>query len=218
MVRIYPSLISAHLLNIEHDITMLEPYCDGFHLDIMDNHFVPNLSFGIDMIHAISEKTRKQLWVHLMVDNPHQWTQKISLPSHTIVSFHIESAQEVLSLINLIKEKKWLPSIAINPKTNVNEIFSYLHLIDQLLVMSVEPGFSGQRFLEAAITKIELLNDYRKTNNLSFSIGCDGGITIENSAILAHKGVSDFAIASAIFNAPNPIQAIEQLRKKATKK
>ncbi len=215
MIRIYPSLISANLLNLEHEIKLLEPHCDGFHLDIMDNHFVPNLTFGIDMIQAISKTTHKQLWVHLMVDQPNTWIESLQLPEQTILSFHIESTNKTSELIKRIKEKKWLTSIAINPKTNVDEIFPYLHLIDQVLIMSVEPGFSGQRFLEPTIDKIAPLIKRQTAQKLTFSIGFDGGITPENIGLLAQKGVTDFAAASTIFNNPHPIEALEQLRKRA---
>lgn len=216
MVRIYPSIISADLTHLAQDIKNIEPYCDGFHLDIMDNHFVPNLTFGIDMIHAIAKITTKQLWIHLMVDTPDTWIEKITLPPNTIISFHIESTINAEKVVLRIKEKKWLASIAINPKTNADEIFSLCHLIDQVLAMSVEPGFSGQHFLESTVAKIPQLMQYKKQHNLSFAIGMDGGIDPENIGLLAQKGVTDFAIASAIFKHDNPILAIEQLRKNTT--
>ena len=217
MIRIYPSLISANLLNLEHDIKILEPYCAGFHLDIMDNHFVPNLTFGVDMIQAISKATRKQLWVHLMVENPRSWIESLNLPPQTILSFHIESTDLPLDIIKRIKEKKWLASIAISPKTGVDEIFPFLNLIDQVLVMSVEPGFSGQRFLDATIDKIAPLVAHRDTQGLHFTIGFDGGITPENIGLLVKKGVTDFAAASAIFSNQHPKEALEQLQKGAKK-
>ncbi len=212
MIRIYPSLISANLLRLQEEITRLEPYCDGFHLDIMDNHFVPNLTFGADMVHAISEITKKQLWVHLMVDNPESWCDQLQLHDESILSFHFESTKHIPDMVKRIKEKNWQPSIAIKPKTDVRELFPCLNMMNQVLLMSVEPGFSGQQFLPSVVDKIEPLLKYKDEHQLQFSIGMDGGITKQNIGTLAQKGVHDFAVASAIFDQSDPIAALQALK------
>lgn len=211
MASIYPSLIAAHPLNLYDIIKKLEPYCAGFHGDIMDNHFVPNLTFGADTVNAIDAASSKPTWVHLMVDNPLDWCKSLSLKANSIVSFHIESTKRVEDMIKRIKENNWKASIAIKPKTNVAEIFQYLHLIDQVLVMSVEPGFSGQRFLEPMLKKVTLLVNERTKNNSKFLIGLDGGISMQNISSVIRHGAQDLAIASAIFNQPDPIAALQQL-------
>lgn len=213
MIRIYPSLISANLLRMEDEIKKLEPYCDGFHLDIMDNHFVPNLTFGADMVNAISNVTNKQLWVHLMVDDPENWCDTLQLPSQTIFSFHFESTKDIGGIIKRIKENNWQPSIAIKPKTAVSELFPMLHMIDQVLIMSVEPGFSGQRFLPASVDTLKALVAHRNEKKLPFVIGMDGGISAENIQLLAQEGAQDFAIASALFDQSDPVAALQQLKK-----
>lgn len=214
--RIFPSLIAANLIDLKQEIKRLDPHCDGYHLDIMDNHFVPNLTFGPDMVRAISSATRRQLWVHLMVDKPETWVEKLILPAESIVSFHPESNDKIPDTIKRIKEKKWMASLAIKPKTAVDEISEYLHLIDQVLVMSVEPGFSGQRFLESVVAKITPLVEYRKTHELSFAIGMDGGINATNIGMLAKLGVTDFAVASAIFGEEDPVVALQGLKRLTT--
>jgi ribulose-phosphate 3-epimerase len=213
MASIYPSLIAANPLYLHETIKKLEPYCAGFHCDVMDNHFVPNLTFGADTVNAIDAATKKPVWVHLMVDNPLDWCKTLSIKANSIVSFHLEATKEINEIIKRIKENNWKASIAINPKTDVAETFTYLSLIDQVLIMSVEPGFSGQRFLEPMIKKVAQLVAQRKKENVHVRIGMDGGITAQNIGSLVKEKVDDLAIASAIFNQPDPIVALQQLSK-----
>jgi len=215
MALIYPSLISADILNLETQIKTLDPYCPGYHLDVMDNHFVPNLTWGPSFIEAISSKTTRQLWVHLMVDNPTVWIEKLSLPPKTIASFHIETINDTSSIINLIQKKNWLTSIAISPKTPVAKLLPYAKLIDQVLVMSVNPGFSGQQFMEDSKAKVQALADYRTKNGLNFKIAMDGGISADNIQELTALGVDHFAVAHAIFGQPDPVTALQELEQLA---
>ncbi len=212
MAHIFPSLIAGNLLNLEKEIKTLDPHSHGYHLDIMDNHFVPNLTWGPMFINAIAQVTYRTLWVHLMVDNPMDWTNLLFLPPGSIYTFHLEAKKEIPKLIKQIKEKKWLVSIAINPKTSVEEIFPLLNILDQVLIMSVEPGFSGQNFLPEVIEKVECLTAYRSTSSSTFRIGIDGGIDDNNISMLAEKGVNDFAIANGIFRATNSIIKLQKLK------
>ncbi len=211
MAKIYPSLMAANLLDLANEIKKLEPYSDGFHIDVMDNHFVPNITFGIDTINAVAKATSKQLWVHLMVENPEKFISLINLPPNSIFSFHWEAKNDP-SFITEIKEKGWLPSIALRPATNPETIFPVLKDIYQVLIMTVEPGFGGQRFLDSVVDKIDPLTNYRKAQNSDFKIGMDGGIDAENIAMLAQRGVDDFSIGSAIFNQSDPVLALQDLR------
>lgn len=213
MIRIYPSLIGGNLLCIEQSIKQLEQYCDGFHLDVMDNHFVPNLTFGAEMVNTIAKSSAKQMWVHLMVDDPINWCDTLQLSEGSIVSFHFEATQSPEKVAKCITEKKWVPSLAINPKTAVEEIESLLDIVNHVLLMSVEPGFSGQRFLEDVLPKASELKKLKP----NIVIGMDGGINLENIHEVAVAGVQDFGIASAIFTSNDPVHAIETLRKKAEK-
>jgi ribulose-phosphate 3-epimerase len=213
MAHIYPSLIAADQLNLAATIKELDPHVIGYHLDIMDNHFVPNLTWGSLVVNAIPHLTIRQLWVHLMVDNPQDWVNILNLPADSIFSFHFEAIGNDIHLIKHIKEKKWKVSVAIKPSTNIDKIFPLLNHIDQVLIMSVEPGFSGQPFISSVTEKIDPLIGYRQTSGLNFSIAMDGGINKNNIKGLTEKGVDDFAIGSAIFGQPDPVAALEELKK-----
>ncbi|TET05756.1 ribulose-phosphate 3-epimerase [Candidatus Dependentiae bacterium] len=211
MAVIYPSLIAADLLNLQEEIKKLDPYCQGYHLDIMDNHFVPNLTFGSAFVNAIAQVTYKKIWVQLLVDKPENWIDQFFLPIDSIITFHIESSQEIRRTIDHIKKKKWLPSIAINPKTEVEILFPYLDRLSQVLIMSVVPGFSGQEFLPDVISKVDRLVSYRQTSGLPFVISMDGGINKNNIRMLKEHGVDIFAVGSGIFKSEDPVATLKEL-------
>ena len=211
MISIYPSLISADLLNLQKEIKNLEPYCAGFHIDIMDNHFVPNLTWGQMFVDAIGKITDKPLWVHLMVDNPSIFVDSLVLNANSILTFHIESVSDVKKISARIENKNIIPSIAISPKTPVEKIFPFLNLVHHVLIMTVEPGFSGQDFLQSSVSKIDTLFAYCQFNGLKVKIGVDGGVGRENIGELAKKGVDSFAIGSGIFGYENRVEAIKKL-------
>jgi ribulose-phosphate 3-epimerase len=210
-VTIYPSLISGDILNLEQQIKILEPHCDGFHIDVMDWHFVPNLTWGPMFINAIDAITNKPLFVHLMIDNVYPFLDRLILQEHDIVSFHIESTSEIEKIIHRIKEKNWRSSVAIKPNTPLEETFSFLPMVDMVLLMSVQPGFSGQQFLPESIGRLESLVCYREQHNLSFKIAMDGGINQDNIKELAQKGVDQVGIASGIFDYEDPVKALKLL-------
>lgn len=211
MLRIYPSLMAADPLNLENEINLLEPYCAGFHLDVMDNHFVPNITWGAHTINAIA-KRGKPVWLHLMVEKPELFYDTLSLPIDSIVSFHIESEVDAFGFIKIIREKKHRVSLAISPKTPLSRILPFLNAVDQVLVMSVEPGFSGQPFLKNSLDRLIELVKYRKDHKSTFRIGIDGGIDITNIKIVVDKGADDCAIASAIFKQQDLVAALQQLQ------
>lgn len=212
-IKIFPSLISADLLNLEHEIKRLEPLCDGLHIDVMDNHFVPNLTWGHMFVNSIANVAQKTLSVHLMIDDVDHFLPKLKLPPQTIVSFHTESVKNFENTVNFIKEKKWVPSIAISPKIELKTIFPLLNGLRHVLLMSVEPGFSGQQFLPNSIDRLKSLTQYTKKENLELAIAMDGGINKTNIVELAQLGATEFCIASGIFSEPDPIQAIKELYK-----
>jgi len=214
MIRIFPSIISADLLNLEKDITSLEPYCDGFHIDVMDAHFVPNLTIGPMVVNAIGTLTKKPLWVHLMVEYPADIIDALTLPPDSIITFHHENKADNELMIEYIRSKGWLPSMAINPKTPVTALLPYIDRLHQALIMSVEPGFSGQKFITDTIQKIAPLAIHKQTNNLEVRIAIDGGITQENIVMLKEEGIQDFAMASALFTVDDPVESLKQLRDK----
>ncbi|HEX4069094.1 MAG TPA: ribulose-phosphate 3-epimerase [Candidatus Babeliales bacterium] len=213
-MHIYPSLMAADPKNLHDEIDLLEPYCAGFHLDVMDNKFVPNSALSIETVNDVAQRG-KPVWVHLMVENPDEFYTKLLLPDDSIVSFHIESEIDVARFVKIIREKKQRPSIAIRPKTPLDKIFQFCDIVDQVLVMSVEPGFSGQHFLPNSISRLEELVAYRKKSDVFFSIGIDGGINKDNIKMVAEKGVDDCAIASGIFKQSDHLVALHELEEVA---
>lgn len=213
MKSIFPSLISSDLLNLEKTIIALDPYCAGYHIDIMDNHFVPNLTWGTQFLNAIARKTTKQLWAHLMVENPQSLLETITVPAGSIISIHIETKKEMTSVIKSIIGNNWRPSITINPKTDIAKCFAFLDAeqVNHILIMAVEPGHSGQIFLPVALQKLEALANYREQQKLSYTIAIDGGINEINIQQLAQLGADDFAIASGIFTSENPVNQLIRL-------
>ncbi|MGE0206793.1 MAG: ribulose-phosphate 3-epimerase [Candidatus Babeliales bacterium] len=210
-MKIYPSLISADLLNLHTVIKNLEPHCDGFHLDIMDNHFVPNLTWGPMFIKAIAHATTKPVFVHLMIENAEKFLEKIEIKRASTVSFHIENTKNISEAIQRIRENKWHANIAIKPNTPLEKLFPYLGMIDSVLLMSVDPGFSGQRFLESSWERLKKLAAYRKEEKMNFMICMDGGINSTNIAELARNGCDEVGVAAAIFSTPDPVAALKEL-------
>ncbi len=215
MIEIYPSLISANILSLKDTIEQLDHHVDGYHIDVMDFHFVPNLTFGPAFVNAIAQATDKPLHVHVMVDNPFRWVEMLKLREHDVFVFHYEALQEtgeILQVIDAAKSKKFGVGIAINPDTAPHTVLEFLPMLDQVLVMSVQPGFSGQKFIPEVTEKLPVLAEHIRTKQLPCKIAMDGGIGPDNIAMLAQKGAVQFGIASAIFDSSDPVQAIKDLR------
>lgn len=213
-MKIFPSLISGDILNIERMIKTFDDKCDGYHIDVMDDHFVPNLTWGPAFVDAIGKMTGLPLHVHLMVDNPEKWLDRVSLKKDDIFIFHHESffhVEEILSFIKKIKSLSCGVGVAINPGTLVDETVAYLSEIDHLLLMSVNPGFSGQKFMPEVLGKVAPLVEQRQANQLRFSIGMDGGINLENIKKVVGAEVDYVGAASAIFSSPDPVNALAGL-------
>ena len=211
MATIYPALLSLDFLNVQKELEKIDSLASGYQLDVMDNHFVPNLTYGPDFVNAVSQFTYKKLWLHLMVDDPNVLLDRFFMQPESIVSFHIESNAKISETIKHIEEKKWFTSIAINPKTPLEEIFPFLPVIHQVLVMSVEPGFAQQDFLPQTAERIRKLDGFRQSSKLPFRIGVDGGINASNIAQVVTEGADDIAVASAIFRAKDPAKAMAEL-------
>lgn len=200
MALIYPSLLAANSAHLDNLISKLEPLVPGFHIDIMDNVFVPNTGISVETTNKIAKLTIKPLWIHLMVQEPESYLDKLQVPAGSIVTFHIESRTNTPRLIQRIIEKGWLPGMAIKPEVSVNEVFAYLDVLHQVLIMSVKPGFSGQQFLPETLAKVGPLVGQRQTAGFNFKIAMDGGIDIKNIVEIAAKGVDQLAVGSQIFD------------------
>lgn len=212
-MKIFPSLIASDVLNLERTIKTFEPHCDGFHVDVMDWHFVPNLTLGPLFINPLAQLSTKPLLVHLMIENVKPFLSMLQIRKIDTLSFHIELDENISDIINYIKEKKWRPNLAISPKTNLEKLFPWLGQIDSVLLMSVEPGFSGQQFIEDSLDRALQLLKYRTQNNLSFRLCMDGGINQSNIEKLHTLGIDEVSIGSGIFGQPDPLDTLKQLMK-----
>ena len=217
MISLYPSLTAASLHDLKTIAKLLEPYCAGFHLDVRDGVFVPTTELSERVASDIDAVTKHPSWVHLMVQDPMASYEKLTLKPGSIISFHIFtnklSEKTIHDLVKKIKDNKCKAGLAIRPSTPVERIFPYLHLFDQILVMSVQPGSYGQTFLPDALKKIAPLIEQRKKQNLHFKIAMDGGINQKNIASLAAAKVDMVAIGAAIFASADPVQALRDMQK-----
>lgn len=213
MAALFPSLISANLLNLETEIHTLDPYVAGYHLDVMDFHFVPNLTWGPSFINAIRTATKKPLFVHLMVDYPEKYFDRFKLHQDDIVAIHYESPSAYTheQLLQSICSRGWIASLALNPATPLDALHPLKNHLQNVLLMSVEPGFSGQTFIPDSLEKLSTLAAWRRENNLSFTISIDGGINEANSSELISRGADQLAVASAIFSHTDRIRAIKNI-------
>jgi ribulose-phosphate 3-epimerase len=212
-INFYPSLISSDLLNLATVMRSLDPHVAGYHLDVMDNHFVPNLTWGAQFINAIVHNTQLPLQVHLMVDDPLSWTEKLQLRSKDFFIFHYEAIAQnsIAELIAALKNKGWRIGIAINPETPIEIIFPYLKALDLALVMSVRPGFSGQKFMPQVLEKILPLQQALAREKSRAEISMDGGINATTIESVVRAGVHNIGLASALFSHKNPTRALIEL-------
>jgi ribulose-phosphate 3-epimerase len=211
-MKIYPSLISANMLHLQRTIDILDAHVDGYHLDIMDDHFVPNLTWGPLVVNAVATATKRTLWVHIMAEHVSSLVDRMIMPQNSLITFHVETAENALDLIKKIEGKNWKAGIAISPATPVENLKPLLGLVDHILVMSVNPGFSGQTFIMDTLKKAEYLKNEKEKNGHAFALAFDGGITTDNIATLATHHVEMAAVANAIFSHQDIAAAAQQLR------
>lgn len=194
------SILSADLLNLERDISqVLDMDVKWLHLDVMDGHFVPNLTFGIPLGQAIASRFKVNIESHLMVDNPDKFLDKYCSFSK-ILTFHYEAPVQTNRTIKDIGGFGVIPGLSIKPGTQPAIIEKFLSEVGFILVMTVEPGFSGQKLIEESLSKVKLLRDYREKERLNFLIGVDGGVNRENIGRVAAAGPDMIISASSIFN------------------
>jgi ribulose-phosphate 3-epimerase len=210
---IAPSVLAADYSNIDNEIKKI-PNADYVHLDIMDGHFVPNISFGPKMVNTVRKLTNIPLDVHLMLSHPLQYIDVFANAGADYIVFHFESEDDPSEVIAAIKKAGKKPGIALKPSTRVEQIAKYLLDIDMVVIMTVEPGFGGQKFMENQVKKIEEVKKY----NPQILVEIDGGINEDTIIKCAEAGADICVAGTAVFGSVNPYDSIIKLKKTAVKK
>ena len=203
-IQISPSILSADFNQLGKEIKRLEEGgADLIHVDVMDGHFVPNLTIGPPVIKALKKNCSIQFDVHLMISPVHKYIEAYADAGADIITIHPEATKDLSASISKIKELKKKVGVSLNPETKVNVIKDYLNQIDLVLIMSVNPGFGGQKFMPEVLDKIRELKNIQKDQNIDFDIEIDGGINFENSKIAIEAGANILVSGTTIFKSNN---------------
>ena len=203
-IQISPSILSADFSQLGNEIKRLEECgADLIHVDVMDGHFVPNLTIGPPVIKALKKKCSIKFDVHLMISPVHEYIQAYSDAGADIITIHPEATEDLSASISKIKELKKKVGVSLNPETKVSVIEDFLNEIDLVLIMSFHPGFGGQKFIPEVLDKIKELKNIQKNKNIDFDIEIDGGINFENSKIAIKAGANILVSGTTIFKSNN---------------
>ena len=210
---IAPSVLSCDFANIQRDVEMInKSSADWFHVDVMDGVFVPNISFGFPVIKAIAKHAQKPLDVHVMIVNPDQYVEEFAKAGTAILTVHYEACVHLHRTIQLIKSHGMKAGVALNPHTPVHLLEDVISDLDLVLIMSVNPGFGGQKFIPNAIHKVAQTRQLIIQSGSHALIEVDGGVNLETGAELLKSGADALVAGSFVFNSPDPIQTISELK------
>lgn len=213
MIKIAPSLLACDFSKLEEEIRDVENGgADLLHLDVMDGHYVPNITFGPVIVKAIRKLTKLPLDVHLMITDPEKYTPAFIESGADTILFHIEVKEKPIPLIREINSRGSTVGLSLNPETPVELLDSFLNLVDSILVMSVNPGFGGQRFIQTSHMKIKHLKKVKEERNLNFEISVDGGVDLDNAQKLIESGVDILIAGTTIFQSKNRGKTIQSLK------
>jgi len=213
MHQIAPSLLAADFSKLGEDIQMInDSDADMFHVDVMDGVFVPNISFGQNIVKTIKSVAEKPLDVHLMIVNPDQYLESFVDAGADILSVHYEACNHLHRSIQMIKTLGVRAGVALNPHTSVTLIEDVLEDIDQVILMSVNPGFGGQKFIYQTLLKIKQLKDRITERNLDIKIEIDGGVGLQNAEKILQAGADILVAGSSVFKSDDPVKTVSQLK------
>jgi ribulose-phosphate 3-epimerase len=211
---IAPSVLAADFANLQRDIEMINlSEADWFHIDIMDGVFVPNISFGMPVLEAISKHAKKTIDVHLMIVDPDRYIKTFATLGSNILTVHYEACTHLHRTLQAIKAEGMKAGVALNPHTNISLLEDVIKDIDMVCLMSVNPGFGGQSFIENTYKKIKELKEMIVRNNANTIIEIDGGVTNKNAIALVEAGADVLVAGNYVFKAEDPIATISNLKK-----
>lgn len=211
-IKIAASILNADPINLEKEILDVKDSIDWIHFDVMDNHFVPNLSFGKSLLESLSKKRIKPLDAHLMIEDPDRWACDFADAGADSITFHLEAAKEPTKIIKDIHNLNKKVGVAIKPKTSFEQVKELLPQIDVLLVMTVEPGFGGQKFMDDMLQKVEQARKEITKNKLDVWLQVDGGVGFQTIEKATKAGADFLVVGSAAFATKEPEKAMTELR------
>ena len=215
MIKIAPSILSADFCALGDDIAQVQAGgADYLHVDVMDGEFVPNISIGIPVVQSIRKHTGMFLDVHLMITKPHRYVERFCQAGADLVVFHVEAdePQDVIAAIETVRRCGKKVGLAVKPKTPAEVLFPYLAMLDLVLVMTVEPGFGGQKFMADMLPKIQTLRTFIEQNQLACELEVDGGIDAQTSPLVKAAGANVLVAGSAVFKQLDRAAAIQMIR------
>ena len=212
-MQVSPSILNSDYLNLTESLEKLEAAeTDMLHIDVMDGQFVPNISFGVPVIKSIKEHTKLPLDIHLMIAGNTTASLEAFAEFAEYMTLHVEAGFDLEEKLKYIRSLGVKPCVSLNPKTDISEVYPYLPLVDMVLIMSVQPGFGAQKFIETTPDKIRALSAEIKRQNLNVEIEVDGGINEQTARLCAEAGATVLVAGSILFNAPDIKAAVEGLK------
>jgi len=213
-VKVAPSILSADFSCLEREIRKVEPEADMLHLDVMDGHFVPNITFGPLVVEAVRRITPIPLMVHLMITDPSKYAEAFARAGADLLLFHLEAVPDPSGLLSQIRSLGPKPGLVLNPETSEEAAFPWLGEVDLLLVMTVHPGFGAQRLIPETLDKVARIRERILKEGLSLPIAVDGGINPETAPLAVSAGAEILVAGNAIFGTDDPLTAVRKLRGK----